>query len=143
MWTASNAPFYGPVIHYQWANGYDNFANTAACIALVDGDASPCAIATQALTACEVAACASCPNINSTTATFAAFETCRLSADTGPCNQYDQAIQCQNAPQYNACFFANFESDFRGLGQIFCAANTLDAGTSLGDAALPADSGGD
>jgi hypothetical protein len=124
MYVGENAKFYGAVIAY----GSGDQTNVGGCIALVDGDASPsgCGAAYQTYVLCGNQACELCP-------AGTAYDNCQTKADFfGVCQPYAQTAQCAQASQYNGCFFTDFESYFRGIGQMFCAAASSDAG--IGDA---------
>jgi hypothetical protein len=140
MLSDSTASTWGPIVKFT---GEDiTLPNTAGCFALVDGDAGPggCGAATQALQLCGFMSCAgNCPN-GSTAAGVAQLGTCTIQAFMTTCAQeYAKANPCGQAPQYGVCLFANFESQFRGLGQFFCA-YVADAGA---DSAAGGDAGAD
>jgi hypothetical protein len=54
-------------------------------------------------------------------------------ADFGVCQTYAQARMCSQANEYDGCFFADFESYFLGIGRLFCATTSSDAGGDSGD----------
>jgi hypothetical protein len=113
MYGDATAKSWGAVIDYHG----DTFTNIAGCIALVDGDSSAtgCGAAYQTFQECDDAACNAC-----TTSTT--YDQCEAVADFGVCQTYAQATMCSQANEYDGCFFADFESYFRGIGQFFCAA---------------------
>lgn len=130
MTSLSTASSYGPVILFP---NDTTFANVAGCIALVDGNrsATGCAAAVQSQIFCRTAACiAACPG-GADPAGLAAYTACVNQAETTVCESETQAATCTQAPQYAGCIFVDYESEFRGLGAIFCAAQA-DGGSEAG-----------
>lgn len=128
---------YGDATAKSWAAVIDyhggTLTNIGGCIALVDGDSSPtgCGAAYQTFQQCLGTACNSCP-------TSTTYDQCVAVAEFGVCQTYAQATTCSQADEYSGCFFTDFESYFRGIGQLFCAAASSDAGGDGGDSTTDA-----
>jgi hypothetical protein len=123
MITPSTAPSWGPVVRFG-----DNyaFANLGGCLAFLTGDAGDgtCAQTIQFLQQCYETSCsAGCPDDTSAEA-GAAIVACHDQARSTTCSAFAPgATSCENDSQNNACVFADFQADFIGIGEIFCAAD--------------------
>jgi hypothetical protein len=140
MYVSQGARTYGPIVGYA----IESRPNFAGCVSLVDRDtsAASCGAALQGWDACSERACQDvCTDIGTPQGHAAAVACLRLSSTT-TCDAYRQAAQCAQDIKYSSCFFVNFESAFRGLGQIFCAAGSADSGAA-GDASVPGNAAGD
>lgn len=118
LYSDANAKSWGAVVPFQGST----LTNIAGCIALQDGNTSStgCAATYEAFQECEWTMCASCNS--------GSFDQCYNMAEFGVCATYAGAALCAQATEYRGCFFTDFESYFRGIGQLFCAAQPIDAG---------------
>jgi hypothetical protein len=128
--TDEAASAYGPLV---LVDGYVQ-ANVAGCIEVEDPSDRSCAMAQQALSDCELAACAvNCPVVDQSS--FAAYEACAAQADATGCQAYYAAAQCLSAevdagdagPE-SACLASDFKHFYDVVVPLFCGAPSNDAG---------------
>jgi hypothetical protein len=144
--TVEAAPAYGPLI---LVDGFFQ-ANVAGCIELEDPTDRLCAMAQQALSDCELAACAvNCPVTDQ--ASFAAYQACAAQADGAGCQAYYATAQCLSAevdagdagPE-RACLAPDFRTFYNAIVPLFCGVVQSDGGGPGVDADVsdaPSDAG--
>jgi hypothetical protein len=149
--SAETAPAYGPLV---LANGFVE-ANVAGCIELESPSNFACAQAQQALSDCELAACAAnCVVVDQ--ASLLAYENCATQADQTGCSAYDTAAMClsqeveagASGNPESICLATTFEEFYFAIVPLFCGEGSTDggppvtdAGGAAGDAAFEEDSG--
>lgn len=133
--SAATASAYGPLV---LANGFVE-ANVAGCIEVEAPPDFACAQAQQALSDCELAACAAnCPVVDQTS--LLAYEQCAAEADQGGCLAYETASLCLQAEVEAGsgsdpeapCLSTTFQAFYTAIVPVFC-------GQPTGDGGLPAD----
>jgi hypothetical protein len=148
--SAATATAYGPLV---LANGFVE-ANVAGCIEVEAPSDFACAQAQQALSDCELAACAAnCPVVDQ--ASLVAYEQCAAEADQGGCLAYDTASLClQNEVEAGAssapealCLSTTFEAFYAAIVPVFCGQTLADGGPSANgssaDGSVSGDGGAD
>jgi hypothetical protein len=128
MITDSTASSWGPLVSYAATDTI--YGNYAGCMALLDNDGGPgsCAAAYQSYLTCTYESCSSnCPS-GATPAGLAAIGQCEDEAGASVCASYYPPAQLCPGSRYSSCFFADFQADFVGLGELFCASAPHDAG---------------
>jgi len=124
MITPTTASAWGPIVEFPDKISY---ANAGGCMALAFADAggAACGAAQGALIRCNNAACSlPCPK-GGTANDVAEYNQCGQQAVMTTCAAEDQAASCVSDPAYTGvCVFANFEANFIGLGDFFCAAGS-------------------
>lgn len=123
MITQSTDSTWGPVIIFGDNSGY---ANLGGCIAYLTDDAGAggCAQTIELLQQCYEKSCSvGCPD-NTSAEAGTTLSDCHQQARSTTCGEFATgATSCENASQNSACIFANFEADFIGIGELFCAAD--------------------
>jgi hypothetical protein len=124
--TSSTAPAYGPLV----STGALVQNNVAGCIELTQPSLFSCAESVQALSACEVAACAAnCPVNPSEPSTQAAYNACAAAADADGCAHLFPApclgVTDPDAGVYLACLATSFAEFYNYAVPIFCGPNAL------------------
>ncbi len=142
--SAEGATAYGPLIV---ANGFVE-ANVAGCIEIEGLSNLTCAQAQQALSDCELAACAAnCVVVDSTS--LLAYETCAAQADDGGCQAYASAAQClsdevEGGPEAgpeSVCLAPTFEAFYNSVVPIFCGQTEAGAALPPEDASVFSEAG--
>jgi hypothetical protein len=144
--SAATATAYGPLV---LANGFVE-ANVAGCIEVEAPSEFACAQAQQALSDCELAACAAnCPVVDQSS--LLAYEECAAEADQGGCLAYDTASLClqeeveagaSSAPEA-LCLSTTFQAFYAAIVPIFCGQTLADGGPPASDASADASVSGD
>jgi hypothetical protein len=129
--TAETASVYGPLV---LSDGFVQ-ANIAGCIELESPSNLACAQAQQALSDCELAACAAnCPVVDQ--ASLVLYEQCANQADGAGCLAYYSAALCLqteveagagSGPE-SACLAPTFEAFYAAIVPVFCGQMSSDAG---------------
>lgn len=142
----SAASSYGPILDYgEYVGG-----NVAGCLELTMPGNASCAKTVQALTDCELAACAAnCPVVDS--ASLSAREQCESEADMGVCNSvFTTAADCKameaDAGVPTLCLAGPFEDFYDAVVPLFCGRTSGDLGglvDSGTDVVPPGDGGRD
>jgi hypothetical protein len=135
--SAATANAYGPLV---LANGFVE-ANVAGCIEIEAPTDFGCAQAQQALSDCELAACAAnCPVVDQSS--LLAYEQCAAEAAQGGCLAYETASLClpdeveagAGSTPEAVCLSTTFEAFYAAIVPAFCGQTTADGGTSESDA---------
>jgi hypothetical protein len=135
--TAETAAAYGPLV---LTNGFVE-ANVAGCIELESPSNFACAQAQQALSDCELAACAAnCAVVDQTS--LLAYEKCAGEADQTGCLAYDTAASClgteveagASGEAESVCLASTFEAFYAAIVPLFCGAMPSDGGLPADDA---------
>jgi hypothetical protein len=143
--SAETATAYGPLV---LANGFVE-ANVAGCIELESPSNFACAQAQQALSDCELAACAAnCVVVDQ--ASLLAYENCATEADQAGCLAYDTAAMClsqeveagASGDPESICLATTFQAFYAAIVPLFCGAGVADGGPPATDA-VGAPGGGD
>ena len=134
--TAESASAYGPLV---LVDGFVQ-ANVAGCVEVEDPSDRLCAMAQQALSDCELWACAvNCPVTDQVS--FAAYGACAAQADANGCQAYYAAAQCLSAEveagdagAEKACLAPDFMTFYSAIVPMFCGALQSDGGAPDMDA---------
>lgn len=136
--STESAAAYGPLV---LANGFVE-ANVAGCIELESPSNFACAQAQQALSDCELAACAAnCVVVDQTS--LLAYEKCSSEASQTGCMAYDTAALCLGAEveagasgdAESVCLPSTFQAFYEAIVPLFCGAMATDGGLPAADAA--------
>jgi hypothetical protein len=144
--SAASATAYGPLV---LANGFVE-ANVAGCIEIEAPSYFACAQAQQALSDCELAACAAnCPVVDQSS--LLDYEVCAAEADQGGCLAYNEASLClQDEVEAGAssspealCLSTTFQAFYAAIVPVFCGQNIADGGPPASDASVDGSVSGD